>query len=207
MFYIYADGEQKGPFDDQIIKACLKDGTFKYSDLIWQEGWDEWKQLEVVFKEPTFIRAAESEQKNLATRSQLNQIYKKNAAPQFESSAEANLSEFHCFKCVKNFRSAEMRCPICNSNGVAKVSHIGENNSRQDGKKLCTKCGYIGNDKRITKGSFLLELLLWLAALLPGLVYSIWRFTSRYKACPECLTPNMIPTSSPIAQKLLREQT
>jgi hypothetical protein len=72
--------------------------------------------------------------------------------------------------------------------------------------KICTTCGYIGRSKRVTKGSILIELLLWLAFLIPGLIYSLWRITSRYDACPKCGSPNMIPTDSPVGRRLLEEQ-
>lgn len=63
----------------------------------------------------------------------------------------------------------------------------------------CRNCGTVGRPKRITKGSFLIELILWLCFLLPGLIYSIWRITTRYGVCPSCGAPNMIPASSPLA--------
>jgi len=49
MHYVSKNGEQKGPFDEKIILACLKDGTFEYSDLVWKEGWADWKTIEEVF--------------------------------------------------------------------------------------------------------------------------------------------------------------
>jgi hypothetical protein len=71
------------------------------------------------------------------------------------------------------------------------------------GAKICTNCGYIGKPVAITKGSFAVELLLWLLFLVPGLLYSLWRLASRYSACPKCEAPNMIPANSPLAQKFL----
>ena len=86
--------------------------------------------------------------------------------------------------------------------------------------KLCTTCGYVGQSKRETKGSFIMEVFLWLILvpgfimggflwlifLVPGFIYSVWRLTTRYDACPKCAAANMIPTSSPVAKKLLQEQ-
>jgi hypothetical protein len=72
--------------------------------------------------------------------------------------------------------------------------------------KLCTTCGYVGNTKRVTKGSFFIELILWLAFIVPGIIYSIWRLTSRYDACPKCGGANMIPLNSPIAKRMMQEQ-
>jgi hypothetical protein len=70
---------------------------------------------------------------------------------------------------------------------------------------ICSKCGYVGNPKRYTKGSFVMELALWICFLLPGIIYSVWRLATRYDGCPECESPDMISVYSPIGQKLLRE--
>jgi hypothetical protein len=95
---------------------------------------------------------------------------------------------------------------------------------------ICTSCGYVGYPKRLTKGSFWLELFLWLIFVfpvlvyisllstgfvietfpwifaLPGLLYSIWRLTSRYDACPKCKNASTIPLDTPIGQELLLKQ-
>jgi len=69
---------------------------------------------------------------------------------------------------------------------------------------ICIRCGFHGQPMKVTKGSFGVELLLWLFFCLPGLIYSIWRLTSRYDACPSCLAPSsMIPANSPEGQRLL----
>lgn len=65
--------------------------------------------------------------------------------------------------------------------------------------KFCKNCGYMGEPATVTRGHFSIELLLWLCFILPGLVYSIWRLSSRYAACPKCDAPGMIPVSSPFA--------
>jgi len=68
---------------------------------------------------------------------------------------------------------------------------------------VCTTCGYVGSPKRITKGSILIEIALWLFFVVPGLIYSIWRLTTKYDACPKCKNASMIPADSPVGQKLV----
>lgn len=70
---------------------------------------------------------------------------------------------------------------------------------------VCTRCGYVGEPKTITRGSLRIEFVLWLCLLLPGLIYSIWRQSSRYEGCPSCGETALIPRTSPMAQKFLRE--
>lgn len=51
---------------------------------------------------------------------------------------------------------------------------------------VCTTCGCVGEPATPKRGSSGLELVLWLCLIVPGLVYSIWRLSSRYEACPSC---------------------
>lgn len=70
---------------------------------------------------------------------------------------------------------------------------------------ICANCGHVSKPKTITRGSFVIEIILWLTFLIPGLIYSIWRLTTRYKACPQCFAPYMVPLNSPRGRKLVEE--
>lgn len=67
-------------------------------------------------------------------------------------------------------------------------------------RMYCQNCGTVGVQRTYTKGSFGVEVLLWLLMILPGLIYSLWRLTTRYPGCPQCGAANMIPIDSPKAQ-------
>ena len=62
---------------------------------------------------------------------------------------------------------------------------------------ICGNCGTVAEPKSITKGSFAVEIILWLCFILPGMLYSVWRLASRHKGCPKCGQNNMIPLDSP----------
>lgn len=68
------------------------------------------------------------------------------------------------------------------------------------GARYCSVCGTVAKPKRVTQGSVLIEIVLWLAFLVPGLIYSIWRLTSRYDGCPACGARNMMPLTAPAAR-------
>ena len=72
---------------------------------------------------------------------------------------------------------------------------------------VCPNCGSVAIPKRYIKGSFLIEILLWLLLIVPGLIYSVWRMTSRYKGCPACGAANMIPLGTPRANEILAPRT
>ena len=76
---------------------------------------------------------------------------------------------------------------------------------RSSADAICTACGFRGYAQNHTKGSVAIEAILWLAFIIPGLIYSIWRLSSRQEVCPTCKSPAMIPVSSPRGQQLLRD--
>lgn len=51
---------------------------------------------------------------------------------------------------------------------------------------ICVSCGTLGRPVSRTKGSFLVEIALWLLFCAPGLIYSLWRLTSTEKVCASC---------------------
>ncbi len=81
--------------------------------------------------------------------------------------------------------------------GKGKVSNTGT--------MICPNCGTRGEPKTITKGSTLIELVLWLCFIIPGLIYSIWRLTSRQPGCPACGQVGMIGITTPNGQLLLKK--
>lgn len=64
-------------------------------------------------------------------------------------------------------------------------------------------CRYTGKSKTKVKGSFLLEVFLWLFFLLPGIIYTFWRHTTKQKVCPRCGHAAMIPVDTPKGQELM----
>ena len=70
---------------------------------------------------------------------------------------------------------------------------------------ICTQCGTVGS-VRHTKGSFVMEILLWLFFCFPGLIYSIWRITTRGNVCPSCKSDKIVSAISPVGKKLISEQ-
>lgn len=72
---------------------------------------------------------------------------------------------------------------------------------------ICGNCGSTTNGTKITRGSFWIELVLWMAFILPGLIYSIWRLTTRKFVCPVCREPGIVPVDSPRGRNLTVEFT
>ena len=72
-------------------------------------------------------------------------------------------------------------------------------------KVICSNCGTVETPKMKTKGSFIFELALWCCFLVPGILYSFWRISSRCKVCRKCDSPNLVPLDSPRGRELLGE--
>jgi hypothetical protein len=62
---------------------------------------------------------------------------------------------------------------------------------------VCPNCGHLGWPARFTRGSLLVELLLWLFFILPDVIYLAWRLTTRFRGCASCSQPGVVgaPTS------------
>ena len=68
---------------------------------------------------------------------------------------------------------------------------------------FCQDCDFVGQPERIKPGSVGMEIALWLCALVPGLIYSIWRWSSRYEGCANCGSKRILPADSPAAKNAL----
>ncbi|MEY2656100.1 MAG: hypothetical protein RLZZ524_3128 [Pseudomonadota bacterium] len=68
---------------------------------------------------------------------------------------------------------------------------------------VCTTCGHCGPARTLTRGSLMIELVLWLAFLLPGLIYSIWRLSTRGLVCESCGATALVKPDSPVGRRML----
>ncbi len=64
---------------------------------------------------------------------------------------------------------------------------------------ICTTCGAWGAGKR--QGSTIIEIVLWLCYLIPGLIYTVWR--SEKRQCLKCGSKPLRPLDSPEGQNYL----
>lgn len=67
--------------------------------------------------------------------------------------------------------------------------------------KACKDCGSVGEPKTATRGSMGVEVILWLCFLVPGLIYSIWRLSSKHDVCAACGSENLVPLASPAGKQ------
>jgi uncharacterized membrane protein YqaE (UPF0057 family) len=71
-------------------------------------------------------------------------------------------------------------------------------------KVICTLCGTVGVPAKITKGNIFIELILWLLFIIPGLIYSIWRLSTRHTGCKSCGQITIIAVDSPMGKNLIK---
>lgn len=67
---------------------------------------------------------------------------------------------------------------------------------------VCPTCGSRGAPKSALRGNFAIEVVLWLCFIVPGLIYSVWRATSRHNVCAMCGAEGVIPANSPRGEAL-----
>ena len=68
---------------------------------------------------------------------------------------------------------------------------------------FCTRCYMVGPSKRHIGGSFFIELFLWLCFFVPGIIYSIWRLTTRQQVCRACGSAELVPPTSDRARMMM----
>jgi len=121
-----------------------------------------------------------------------------------------------CRFCHEDIQDAATVCPHCRRDlipgrstttppaaAVAVAPALPPAPTYARGDQYCQSCGSVGRPKTRVKGSFWIEVLLWFCFFVPGLIYSIWRPTTKEQVCPVCGTPNMIPVDSPKARAAL----
>lgn len=64
-------------------------------------------------------------------------------------------------------------------------------------RSVCTVCGYKGGQKRDTPGSFIVEIVLWFFFIIPGVIYTLWRLSSKRYVCPSCGNQSTIAWVTP----------
>jgi hypothetical protein len=68
-------------------------------------------------------------------------------------------------------------------------------------KVFCTRCESVARPKRRAEGSSILELILWLLLIVPGVIYSLWRMNSYYDVCRRCGSREVVPMNSARAKR------
>ena len=69
-------------------------------------------------------------------------------------------------------------------------------------KQVCKDCGTVGETKTVARGSMGVEIVLWLCFIVPGLIYSIWRLSSKHETCSACGSDRLVPIQTPAGQQL-----
>lgn len=63
----------------------------------------------------------------------------------------------------------------------------------------CMTCGTDAPSAQRTRGSFGIEIILWICFIIPGLIYSLWRLTTKRQVCSACGSEAIVPPQSPAA--------
>lgn len=119
--------------------------------------------------------------------------------------SEMQASPDDCVKCRAHF--ASYKAPTV-AERLAKGmkgarAAVAQGRAERNGSLYCPACGTTSEGQTHTRGSILIEIILWLCFLVPGIIYSIWRLTTRQKVCPACKNPGVIPINSPRARREL----
>jgi hypothetical protein len=67
---------------------------------------------------------------------------------------------------------------------------------------ICRQCHFIGHGVVVTKGTRLMESIMWSVFLIPGPFYSLWRHVTQHLVCHKCKSPDLVSLESPEGQVL-----
>ena len=68
--------------------------------------------------------------------------------------------------------------------------------SKNSKEWYCKSCGHKGTMKEVRPGSGLITFFLFWFLILPAILYSQWRWSSRKRTCPACRGTDVIPADS-----------
>lgn len=71
---------------------------------------------------------------------------------------------------------------------------------------ICDRCETLTKPDKFVPGHFLVEVALWLCFLLPGVLYSLWRFTNKRLVCSACGSDQLVPLTSPKGKRIIAQQ-
>lgn len=70
---------------------------------------------------------------------------------------------------------------------------------------ICSICGYDGAAKKTKRGNAKMEWFLWLALLIPGPFYTVYRRVALPRRCPHCGVDKMVKLNSDAGEILQRK--
>lgn len=70
---------------------------------------------------------------------------------------------------------------------------------------ICKNCGTAHRGEHTLPGNGWIELVLWLAYIVPGLIYSIWRRSRQRPTCAACHSRDLVDAGTPVGRRLAAE--
>jgi hypothetical protein len=71
--------------------------------------------------------------------------------------------------------------------------------------RVCGNCGHHAPALVVKRGSVWISVIGWLVFLPAGLLYSLWRLSTRHLVCESCGSTALMPADSPVGRRILRE--
>ena len=71
--------------------------------------------------------------------------------------------------------------------------------------RVCGNCGHHAPALVVKRGSVGISVIGWLVFLPAGLLYSLWRLSTRHLVCESCGSTALVSPESPVGRRMLRE--
>ncbi len=73
---------------------------------------------------------------------------------------------------------------------------------QEDKTLTCAHCGAIGSARWRSRGSLMIEIVLWVGFFFPGLIYSLWRHSQKKRYCQMCGGEHFSSPAAPHSDRL-----
>jgi hypothetical protein len=208
-FYILQNNETQGPYTMGQIRSMWDSGAIASEALFCREGDSAWQPLKHELELPP-AAASSSE-----AAAQTTQTQPKDKPPTILKRTLTILFSTVTVICLGIVINAFVKNAVTPT--IWGIIVIGLTAllcwvvwiwPSKDPERICTNCGHVGKPVSLTSGSFVMEIALWCFFLMPGLLYSLWRMTTRKQSCPKCkdVSRPMVMKDTPVGRSFLDRQ-
>ncbi len=67
---------------------------------------------------------------------------------------------------------------------------------------VCRQCSYAGKPEWFKAGSLKMEIILWCCLIVPGIIYTVWRYKAATPVCPKCGYGPMMKSDSGLGYRM-----
>lgn len=193
----FADDETVGPITGAQLLQLAVNGDIKANTKVAMDG-TAWAPASSV---PKLHEAIERREQQIRQQKEAAKQQKQAEKEQKRQEATQRREQ----KAAQREVNQQHREQQSQANRQAKAQRDAERLARTD-RPVCASCGIVGNVRKKTQGSLAIEIALYVLFCAPGIIYTLWRMTSKKRVCGSCGSANIVSSLSPVGQQIVNGQ-